>query len=84
MESQNQTAMTQNHQSAMKCASLVKEGIALLNEVTPATNKDLEHACKLGGTLEQLSAELQVLLTRAERKLQRRKFRDQMKGKTQL
>ncbi len=71
--------MTQNHQSAMKCVSLVNAGIALLNEVTPATNKDLGHACELGATLEQLKDELQNVISRAERKQQRREIREKMK-----
>lgn len=63
----------------MKCVSLVNAGIALLNKVTPATNKDLGYACELGAALEQLKDELQNVISRAERKQQRREIREKMK-----
>jgi len=71
--------MNQNHQTALKCATLVNAGIQLLNEITPATNKDLGYCEKLGVVLEDLKVEHQRVIDRAERKQLRRVIREKMK-----
>lgn len=71
--------MNQNHQSALKCVSLVTTSIQLLNEITPATKAGLEYCEKLGVVLEDLKIEHQKVIDRAERKQLRRVIREKMK-----
>jgi hypothetical protein len=74
--------MSQNHQTALKCASLVNASIELLWSMQPATDADCNYAGKLAANLEQLKHELGIVLARAERKQLRRVIRDKMKEQT--
>ncbi len=71
--------MSQNHQTALKCASLVNASIELLWSMQPATGADCNYAGKLAANLEQLKHELGMVLARAERKHLRRMIREKMK-----
>ncbi len=72
--------MSQNHQTALKCASLVDASIELLWSMQPATDADCNYAGKLAANLEQLKHEIGIVLARAERKQQRRIIREKMKA----
>jgi hypothetical protein len=71
--------MNQNHQSALKCVSLVTTSIQLLKEINPATKKGLGSCEKLGVLLEDLKVEHQRVIDRAKRKQLRRVIREKMK-----
>ncbi len=76
---QFKTAMTQNHYSALMCVNLVKSSVALLGKITPATSESFQNLLRLAANLEELNIELQVALTRAARKQERREMREKMK-----
>lgn len=78
-QKRNQNAMSQNHQTALKCASLVNASIEHLWSMQPATDADCKYAGKLAANLEQLKHELGIVLARAERKQLRRVIREKMK-----
>ena len=76
---ETENAMNQNHQSALKCVSLVTTSMQLLTEIKPATKEGLGKREKLGVLLEDLKIEHQRVIDRAERKQLRRVIREKMK-----